>query len=106
MIKLKKSSEFKEEIKNASKCLVKYGAPWCPPCNAIDIKLKKLTSKYTNIKFVSINIDKLKKIAKRKNINAIPVIELYKNGELAHEQIGGQNLEQLLVEFSAQPLTS
>ena len=55
----KKQVSFKDLLKGERKIIViDFWASWCVPCVAEIPKLKSLTKKFNNIKFISISLDK------------------------------------------------
>lgn len=77
--------EIITETSDSSKmALVKFGTIWCGPCRALAQKLKKLSQNNAdNIKFYEVDADESPELCKRFNIAVVPVILIFKNGELA-----------------------
>ncbi len=69
-------ANFENEVLNAKiPVLLKFGAPWCPPCNQMEPELEKLAQdkKYQGkVKVAHINIDNSPKTKKKYKISAIP----------------------------------
>jgi len=90
-------SDFKEPAVNADKftkhdydsllannkaLLIDFYAPWCIPCKQMEPSLQKLTKKYKGkIHFARINIDEAKQLTRQLNIDAIPVLAVYRDGK-------------------------
>ena len=62
---------------------IEYGAEWCPPCRMIKPILKDLSETKSDVMSLGlVDIDVQSELAIDKGIKAIPVVEIYKNGEL------------------------
>ena len=82
-------TSFQELIKSDQPLLVDFHATWCAPCKMIapilqDLK-KELGSKLTIIK---IDIDKQLGIAHTYQVQSVPTLVLFKNGQLLWRQSG------------------
>tara|TARA_B100000405_G_scaffold254205_1_gene188291 strand:- start:217 stop:531 length:315 start_codon:yes stop_codon:yes gene_type:complete len=84
------SDNLEKFIKNnIVPCVLKWGAKWCPPCRAAQPFIEKLAEKNPNINFVTIDVDKHRKIAREHNISSIPRFDFYtSNGTLLNSVSG------------------
>ncbi|KAJ9184670.1 hypothetical protein P3X46_004374 [Hevea brasiliensis] len=71
--------------------LVDWMAAWCRKCIYLKPKLEKLAAEYdTKIKFYFVDVNKVpQSLVKRGNISKMPTIQLWKDGEMKAEVIGG-----------------
>lgn len=81
---------FIEEIeKSTSTVFVDFYSESCPPCKILsplfDSWADNLLGK---VKFVKVNIDKLKEIAVKYEINVVPTMVIFKNGKISEKKIG------------------
>lgn len=75
-------TEYQNMIKSSEKVLVDFYAPWCAPCKKIEPMLTDLSQKYSEkAKIIRINVDENKELAQNLEIDAIPLLILYKNGK-------------------------
>ncbi len=83
------AGQFEQTIKNTPLVLVDFSAVWCGPCKQLKPIVHKLETEFASkLKVVNVDIDKNPSIAKDKNIEALPTLMLYKNGQLVWQQIG------------------
>lgn len=69
--------------------LVDFFAPWCAPCQRMMPMIKRLTEEYKGKAVIkTLNYDQNKALAKRLQVDEIPVFLLYYKGELLWRGIG------------------
>lgn len=71
--------------------IIDWMASWCRKCIYLKPKLEKLAAEYdTKLKFYCVDVNKVSQdLVKRGNINKMPTIQLWKEGEMKAEVIGG-----------------
>ena len=78
-------SKFQEKVLDASSSslvLVDFWAPWCGPCKQLTPILEKIISNSDGkVKLIKINIDENQKIASQLNIQSIPAVFAFKEGQ-------------------------
>ena len=78
-------SEFQEKVLDASSSslvLVDFWAPWCGPCKQLTPILEKIISNSDGkVKLIKINIDENQKIASQLNVQSIPAVFAFKEGQ-------------------------
>lgn len=76
-------SSFQDLITNSnSPVLVDFYATWCGPCQMMSPILEQTKAKMGNkIQIVKINTDKYPKLASEYQIEALPTLVLFQNGE-------------------------
>ncbi|XP_030453035.1 thioredoxin-like 3-1, chloroplastic [Syzygium oleosum] len=71
--------------------LIDWMAAWCRKCIYLKPKLEKLAAEYeSKIRFYCVDVNKVPQtLVKRGNISKMPTIQLWKDGEMKEEVIGG-----------------
>ncbi|KAL9233033.1 hypothetical protein vseg_008076 [Gypsophila vaccaria] len=82
---LQKAKEHSQPI------LIDWMANWCRKCIYLKPKLEKLAAEFdTKIKFYCVDVNNVPQaLVKRGNISKMPTIQLWKDGEMKAEVIGG-----------------
>ncbi|KAK4749278.1 hypothetical protein SAY87_026727 [Trapa incisa] len=82
---LQRASELSQPI------LIDWMAAWCRKCIYLKPKLEKLAAEYEDkIKFYCADVNKVPQtLVKRGNISKMPTIQVWKDGEMKEEIIGG-----------------
>ena len=76
--------------------LVDFWAPWCGPCKMIAPALDQLASEYAGkAKVVKIDIDQNRASAMKYHVRSIPMLLVFKNGQVQGTQIGAVGKAQL-----------
>ncbi|KAK9157146.1 hypothetical protein Scep_003720 [Stephania cephalantha] len=71
--------------------VIEWMASWCRKCIYLKPKLEKLAAEYTSkMKFYCVDVNNVPQtLVKRGNISKMPTIQLWKDGEMKEEIIGG-----------------
>ena len=92
---MKEQEKFQTTIQKGL-FLVDFSAPWCAPCRALEPVIEKITEKYKNrASVLEINIDEQRELASSFNVQSIPTLMIFKDGEEIERFIGLQS-EKLL----------
>lgn len=91
---------FDKEIKNSGKpILVDFWAEWCHPCKIMGPILEKIGEELKEkLIFAKINVDSAPNSAQKYQIEQIPTIMLFKNGETISGFVGVQS-EEIIKEW-------
>lgn len=99
-----------EQAKLASKpIVVDWMAAWCRKCIYLKPKLEKLAPDYENkVKFYCVDVNNVPQpLVKRGNISKMPTIQLWSDGEMKAEVIGGhkawlviEEVKQMIQQFA------
>lgn len=88
--------------------LVDWMAAWCRKCIYLKPKLEKLAADYdTKVKFYCVDVNNVpQSLVKRGNISKMPTIQIWKDGEMKAEVIGGhkawlviEEVKQMIQQF-------
>lgn len=81
---------FEQEVlKASSPVIVDFWAEWCGPCKTIAPVLEELSQEFNGqVKFVKMNVDENPKTPMDYGIRGIPTLIMFKNGEVASQQVG------------------
>ncbi len=88
---------FENEVKKAElPVLVDFWAEWCGPCRMVGPILEELSEEFAGqIKIVKLDVESNPSVAQTYNIRGIPALLLFKNGQVAGQQIGALPKHQL-----------
>ena len=76
--------------------LVDFWAPWCGPCKMIAPALDQLAAEYAGkAKIVKVDVDQNQQTAMRFHVRSIPMLLLFKDGQVQSQQIGAVGKAQL-----------
>lgn len=86
-----KESFEAEVLKSEIPVVVDFWAPWCGPCRMVAPELDNLAKeKEGQIKVVKVNVDINQDAASKYQVFSIPMIGLFKAGELVASSIGAK----------------
>lgn len=98
-------SDFNELINDSKPTLVDFYATWCGPCkmqSPIIEKVKEAVGDTANV--LKVDIDKNTDVARKYNVQSIPTLILFKNGEPVWRAVGlqqGDILEAKIRDYAA-----
>lgn len=97
--------DYLNHLKSSDKLvLVDFNAVWCGPCKVLKPMVLKLVKKYSaQVSLLDIDVDQNNIVANTMNVNAIPLLILYKQGKEVWRNMGvvaEDDLESKLKEFS------
>ena len=87
---------FADKIKGKPMVIIDYNATWCGPCKQLSPILKEwVKAQNGKVELIEIDVDENQELAKSKKIEAIPYLEMYKNGVKTWSSVGLIGKEEL-----------
>jgi len=88
--------QWKEILAKSNKLLiVDFNATWCGPCRAMKPVFENVEKVFPSVEFLTVDVDKVPSVAQRYFIKSIPVLLLFKFGEIRGGVVGGQSSTQI-----------
>ena len=89
-----------EVLGAAGAVLVDYGAEWCEPCRML-APVASEVAQQLNVPLVAVDTDAQPSLAAAAEVESIPTLVLYRDGEAAARLVGARPKPQLLAELTA-----
>ena len=88
-IKVDLANFEKEVLQSTVPVVVDFWAEWCGPCKMIGPALEELATQYEGkVKIAKLNVDDNRELAARYGVRSIPMLAIFKAGEVADIKIG------------------
>lgn len=96
-------SNFEQEVlKSSVPALVDFWAPWCGPCQMMGPILEEASQEWEGkIKICKLNVDEVMSVARDYQIQSIPTMILFENGEPAKRIVGARPKKAFIEEFQS-----
>ncbi len=99
-------SEFHQLVANKKSFIIELWAEWCHPCKMMAPYLEEACEQLNACYFYKMNIDENPEIIDFLNINSIPRVIMFVNGERQFELKGLHKLESIIDQVSKMPCDS
>jgi thioredoxin 1 len=87
---------FNQLIQSDTAVLVDFFAVWCGPCKAQAPILVDVARRFSEqLRVIKIDVDKNREIAQRYQVQSVPTLAVFKNGQLLWKQAGMVNAATL-----------
>jgi thioredoxin 1 len=84
------------QASNAKPVVVDFWAPWCGPCRMMAPVMDQAATKYRGrFKFCKINVDENPSTASQYQAMSIPMLLIFKNGQVADRSVGAISAARL-----------
>ncbi len=91
------ADNFQEEVLKSEKpVLVDFWASWCGPCMMLGPVVEELAETVTDVKICKVNVDEQMDLAQQFKVVSIPMLILFKDGQVAAKDIGVKSRDELL----------
>ena len=95
--------DFNNILQKHNKVIVDFFAIWCGPCKQISPFFLEQSTKYPDVTFCKVDIEKNEEIANKYNIQSLPTFMTFKNGEMVNQSKGAStdNIIKLVKNLSS-----
>ena len=95
-------TSFQELIESEKPVLIDFYADWCGPCKALAPIIQQLKSELGDqVRIVKIDVDRNPAIAQQLQVQSIPTLMIFQQGELKWRAMGVQSLPVLKNQLAA-----
>ena len=102
------NQNFDAEVLQATQpVIVDFYADWCGPCKMIAPALEEIAQEQTGlVKVAKVNVDEQSELAQRYNIQSLPTLLYFQNGEVVNRLIGATGKKKILGKLNSAVVTA
>ena len=95
-VNLTKGNFEEEVLQSELPVLVDFYADWCSPCMALAPILEEIAEEYAGkVKVCKVNVDKEMELSRKFRVMSIPLLILFRNGEITQRLLGYCSKEEI-----------
>ena len=101
IIEITSKDKFDEAVKFEKLTIVDFWAVWCGPCRVLKPLLHKIAGEHSEIQLLTVDVDANQELAAEYDINSIPAVFMFKNGEIVDSFVGVMPENEILEKIEA-----
>ena len=100
VIEISEDNFESEVLKSELPVLVDFWAPWCGPCRMMGPIVDEISEEILELKVCKVNVDDASELARKYDIESIPTLIYFKNGEERATMLGLRTKQDIMDEIS------
>ena len=100
VIEISEDNFESEVLKSELPVLVDFWAPWCGPCRMMGTIVDEISEENLELKVCKVNVDEASELAIKYDVESIPTLIYFKNGEVRATMIGLRTKQDIMNEIS------
>ncbi len=100
VIEISEDNFESEVLKSELPVLVDFWAPWCGPCRMMGPIVDEIAEENLELKVCKVNVDEASELARKYDVESIPTLIYFKNGQVRATMIGLRTKQDIMNEIS------
>ena len=101
VIEITSKNQFTELVAWDKLTIVDFWAVWCGPCRVLKPLLHKIAGEHPEIQLLTVDVDANQELAAEYDINSIPAVFMFKNGEIVDSFVWVMPEDEILKRINA-----